>query len=192
MQGNCFNLTLWMTLSLSGVLATFIILTYYPSILDPVMSRFSMAFDTYGKSGRLAEVVNRQGILDKVLPIVIHDISFMGNGMVSIVDHKTRMHFHNLYLTVLHQMGITGFLVFFGFISMLIQKLFFSWRNSLVKMDQLLAYSALLSLFILMLNSIKFEFNRSASYQQYVWVLFAIYYLIGKNVLEKVQDSVDS
>ena len=92
------------------------------------------------------------------------------------------MNFHNLYLTVLHQMGVVGFIVFFGFIAKLLIRIYKSFRTISIQEYRLLAYSALLSLSILMINSSKYEFNRQASYEEYVWVLFAIYYLIAENI----------
>jgi hypothetical protein len=43
----------------------------------------------------------------------------------------------------------------------------------------LLALACLLSLLCFLINELKFEFNRSDSYQQIVWIFFGIYYLTG-------------
>lgn len=184
-QRKFFDIPQWFYLSLICTFAAILIIGFFPAILAQVSYRFSNFFEIYEKGGDLAQVVNRKGVWDVALHITMSNLSLMGNGMISIIGRGKAMNFHNLYLNVLHQMGILGFIIFFGFIAKLLSRIYKSFRIALTPGDRLLAYSALLSLSILMINSLKYEFNRQPSYQEYVWVLFAIYYLIGENIYVK-------
>ena len=188
-QRTFFEIPHWFYFSLIGTFSAILILNFFPSILDQVIHRFSAFLDIYEKGGSLTQVINRKQKWDIAVNATMSNLSLMGNGMVSIIGGGKTMNFHNLYLTVLHQMGIVGFLVFFGFIASLLKRIYKSFRRALDNEDRMLAYSALLSLVILMVNSFKYEFNRQSSYQEYVWVLFAIYYLIGENIFVKFREA---
>ena len=186
-QRTFFEIPQWFFLALISTFTAILILSFFPSILDQVIYRFSAFFEIYEKGGSLAQIINRKQKWDIAVNATMSNLSLMGNGMISIVGRGKTMNFHNLYLTVLHQIGIMGFVIFFGFIAMLLARIYKSFSIALTQSDRLLAYSVLLSLSILMINSSKYEFNRQPSYQEYVWVLFAVYYLISENIKVKLQ-----
>jgi hypothetical protein len=84
-------------------------------------------------------------------------------------------------MSLLFQFGIIGSTVFLIFFVVLTKRLFVTAET--IKQENkevyLLAVSCLLSLFCFLMNEIKFEFNRSDSYQQFVWCFFAVFYLTG-------------
>ena len=186
-QRTFFVIPQWFFLTLIGTFSAILIISFFPSILDQVIYRFSAFWDIYEKGGSLTQVLNRKHKWDIAFNTTMSNLSLMGNGMISIIGRGQTMNFHNLYLSILHQIGIMGFVVFFGFIAMLLVRIYKGFRNALTESDRLIAYSVLLSLSILMINSSKYEFNRQASYQEFVWVLFALYYLISENIKVKLQ-----
>ena len=179
-QRKLFKIPQWFFLSFICTLATILIIGFFPSTFENVINRFSLAFQMYQKGEPIIGVMNRDEVWSIAFHATISNLNLFGNGMISLVGSKMKTDFHNLYLTILYQMGILGFIVFWGFIAMLILRTYKSFKIALNDKDRLIAYSVLMSLSILIINSVKFEFNRDASYQQYVWVLFAIYYLIGE------------
>jgi hypothetical protein len=181
-QRTFFEVPQWFFLSLICTFSVILILGFFPAILDQVIYRFNTFIEIYEKGGSFSQVINRRQKWDIAIRATMSNLSLMGNGMTSIIGRGRTMNFHNLYLTVLHQMGVVGFIVFFGFIAKLLIRIYKSFRTISIQEYRLLAYSALLSLSILMINSSKYEFNRQASYEEYVWVLFAIYYLIAENI----------
>ncbi len=130
----------------------------------------------------IASIVNRQGIWTRAYDITTHTISLFGHGPIQA--HKLGFqskNFHCLYLSMLFQFGIVGTLFFVLF--------FYTIAKSLLKYVKrikyndtgyLLAATCLLSLLCFFINEIKFEFNRSDSYQQLVWIFFAVFYMTGQ------------
>ncbi len=174
-----FNLpfyVLWVYLS---IVVIGVWLLYFPSIFDPILNRFGDFFNRYEKSGSLVNAINREGVWYYAQQSVLPNISLFGNGMVSIVGNGIR-HFHNLYLTILHQLGLVGFVVLVGFFFRLPFKLHMKLKTISDLQLRALVHSCMLSMSIFLINEIKFEFNRDASYQQIVWILFAIFALVAR------------
>lgn len=130
----------------------------------------------------LATVVNRDNVWHQAYKVTIDTISLFGHGptQAAILGFAEK-NFHNLYLSMLFQFGIIGaffILILFGIIA---NRLVTNIRN-LVKKDSayLLSATCLISFICFLINELKYEFNRSDSYQQIVWIIFSVFYLTGQ------------
>jgi len=128
----------------------------------------------------LITILNRDLVWPIAFNLTRNTISLFGHGPVqAYVLGFPVYNFHNLYLSLLFQFGIIGSIVFVCFLGTLAKRLFTITRRLKQKrgIDYLLAVACLLSLMMFVINEIKFEFNRSDSYQQFVWCIFSIYYM---------------
>ncbi len=130
----------------------------------------------------IATIMNRQGVWPMAYNITKNTISFFGHGPIQA--HKLDFpgkDFHCLYLSMFFQLGIIGTAVFLLFFYTIAKRLLKSVKRIKYKNpDYLLAATCLLSLLCFLINEIKYEFNKTDSYQQLVWIIFAIFYLTGQ------------
>jgi len=141
----------------------------------------------------IASIVNRQGVWNKAYYITKGTISLFGHGPIQAqkLGFQSK-NFHCLYLSLLFQFGIIGTVFFILFFYTIAKRLLKSVR--LTKDDNtkyLLAATCLLSLLCFLINEIKFEFNRSDSYQQLVWIFFAVFYLAGQLKRNSSNEKID-
>lgn len=171
------------TFSLICLLMLPFFLEYAPILMD----RVQLTLDQIGQKENLIIVLNRSNVWPMAWDLTVKTISIFGHGPIQARGIGFPVeNFHNLYMSLLFQFGVIGFTVFLIFFLSLAKRLYSVAKK--IKRENtgtyLLALSCLISLFCFLINEIKFDFNRSDSYQQFVWCIFAIFYLcgtIGKN-----------
>jgi len=147
-----------------------------------LMDRVQDMLDQIGRKADIISVVNRSGVWQLAWEVTIKTVSMVGHGPIQA--YKIGFpgeNFHCLYLSLLFQFGVIGLVLFIILFFVMAKRLFIVAKNIKRENDSvyLLALSCLLSLFCFLVNEIKFEFNRGDSYQQFVWGIFAVYYLTG-------------
>ena len=150
---------------------------YTPILKD----RIYVTIDNISQNEDILTITNRSAVWPMAYELTKKTISLFGHGPIQAHGLGFPVkNFHNLYLSLIFQFGIIGSFVFFLFFLLLINKLF-SALKKYSKKDHyyLLILACLFSLFSFLVNELKFEFNRSDSYQQFVWCFFAVFYLAG-------------
>jgi hypothetical protein len=158
-----------------------LIILAFPSIIEPVLIRFNLAKEAYSSSGGVFSTINRDNFPEFMDYVIMH-ISLFGNSLY-------RNDFHNLYMTILHQLGIVGSVTFFSILLLPFLKLLIRFFDNDTIKNELLIFSCIVSMLIFLVNEFKYEFNREASYQQMCWGIFAIYYLVATN--NKNKEDID-
>jgi O-antigen ligase len=181
------HISTWIIIPYSFLLAFVVAIYWFPDIFDPLTTRFKTVFIEYESSQSLTAALNRRKVWALAFETVLSELNLFGHGMLSIVGGKggKTVNFHNLYLTVLYQRGIVGFLLFLFFLWKIFWSLLKSLRHTTNNYDICLVTSCLISFFILLINEVKFEFTRHASYQQVIIFLLAVYYLSSQCVGRK-------
>ena len=164
--------------------AVFGAILFYPRInqtLSYLLFRINDVFRDINTNLDFVTVVNRDYVWPLAYDLTVKTISLFGHGPIQAFRLGFSVYnFHSLYLSLLFQFGIIGTAVFMVFFATLIKRLFSSTLN-MYKQKNVTGYLLLavcqLSLMGFLINEIKFEFNRSDSYQQLVWLIFSIYYL---------------
>jgi len=154
------------------------ILNEYSPIL---MDRVQITLDQLGQKD-IVMIANRSSVWPLAWDLTVKTISLFGHGSIQAFGIGFPVkNFHNLYMSLMFQFGVIGSIVFFMFFFVLAKRLFFVAKKYKGKRGSLylLTLTCLLSLFGFLINEIKFEFNRSDSYQQFVWCFFAVFYVIG-------------
>jgi O-antigen ligase len=155
-----------------------VFLKYAPILMDRVQETFTLV----QKDADISRIANRQVVWTMAYDVTMKTISLFGHGPIqaSGLDFPVR-NFHNLYLSLLFQFGIIGTIIFLLFFLVLAKRLFKTAKKMKSREDTiyLVAAACLLSFFCFLINEIKFEFNRSDSYQQFTWIFFAVFYLTG-------------
>ena len=151
---------------------------YAPILID----RMHQTLNLLHQNENIIIIVNRSRAWPMAYGVAKDTLSFLGHGPIQAYKLGFQAgNFHNLYISLIFQFGVIGSILFLYF--------FFFMAKRLIKVAQnlrkgggapyLLSITCLLSLFCFLINEIKFEFNRSDSYQQFVWCLFAIFHLTG-------------
>ena len=153
-------------------------LKYSPILMD----RVQLTLDQIGQKENIIIVLNRSSVWPLAWDLTVKTISIFGHGPIQARGIGFPVeNFHNLYMSLLFQFGVIGLTIFFILFILLAKRLFAVAKK--IKRENtvtyLLAVSCLISLFCFLINEIKFDFNRSDSYQQFVWCIFAIFYLCG-------------
>ena len=146
-----------------------------------VMLRFNVISETYAKTAQFSAVMNRQSTWEYAIQAVWPNLNLFGNGMLTILNGKP-FNFHNLYLTLIYKFGIIGVIIHIALFLYILVSLIRFVRHEHNDSISSLASSCIISFSVFLINEIKFEFNRGASYQQIIWVLFAIYWLAANQV----------
>jgi O-antigen ligase len=149
-------------------------LAYHPDFTSSILTRFGESYDTFNRSGDIASSINRSGIWN--LDYVVENINLLGHGLMPpFLYGEVDFHFHNIFLTILFQLGIIGFIFFFALLLMILQRIFKAFYTPSYEINRPLIFSFIVSLGVFMINELKFEFNRYEAYQQLCWGLFALY-----------------
>jgi O-antigen ligase len=176
----------------SKIYIAFIILSLIIIFHSIFYSYFSISLERFNVSNYRIDSINdfivflnRQEVWPDAWETTYKNITFFGHGPIPAHEIQlmpSQRHFHSLYMTLLFQFGIIGMPIFIYFFYILFlrlaRQLSIQKRNST---EYLLIASCIISLCTFLINEIKFEFNRSDSYQQIVWVIFSIYFLAGNN-----------
>lgn len=155
------------------------IFTKYSPIL---MDRVQVTLDQLGQKEDVVTIINRSSVWPLAWDLTVKTISLFGHGPIQAYGIGFPVkNFHNLYMSLIFQFGVIGSIVFFMFFFILAKRLFFVAKKNKGESGSfyLLTLTCLLSLSGFLINEIKFEFNRSDSYQQIVWIFFGIFYLTG-------------
>lgn len=155
-----------------------VFMRYSPILMD----RVQIALDELGQKNDIITIVNRSVVWPMAWNLTVKTISLFGHGPIQAVALGFPVkNFHNLYMSSIFQFGVIGSILFFMFFFILAKRLFFVAKKNKEESGSLylLTLTCLLSLSCFLINEIKFEFNRSDSYQQFVWIFFGIFYLTG-------------
>ncbi len=148
---------------------------------DAAMARFIAFSNIYAKTDSLTKAIDREGAWNYGLHIVGNNLNLFGNSMV------TPGNFHCLYLTLIYDLGIIGGAVIFGFFIYVLIKLFLAARNTVDPDTKCLVSACIISLSVFLINEIKYEFNRDFSYQEIIWLLFALFWLVSQRAATSAQ-----
>lgn len=168
-------------LTFGAILFSFVLMNNIGrGFIESLSFRFSQVISSYASNQEITELVNRQVVWEDAVTSVKTNLNLLGNGQ-SPPNRlgKSTVNYHCLYLTIIFQFGIIGFIlymVFFLIILLRIIKMLSLPRGSPAF---LIGISALISFLTFLINEIKFEFNRGDTYQQFVFFYFAICYLIS-------------
>lgn len=158
--------------------ALVIIASFFPSFADVVTERFMLAYNAYESGDGISTVVNRSGAWN--LDYVLDNINLFGHGLIPTYFYgKVDFYFHNLYQTIVFQLGIIGAFCFFLLLSWVLKKTISSLFGPVYTGNKALVFSAFISLCVFFTNEFKYEFNRHEAYQQVCWTLLAIYWLLS-------------
>jgi hypothetical protein len=144
---------------------------------DAAMGRFLEFSSTYTKTGSLTKAIDRDSAWSYGSQVVSNNLTWFGSGMV------TPGNFHCLYLTIIYTLGIIGAAIFFGFLVYLLVRLFVSARRAVDSDMKCLVSACIISLGVFLVNEVKYEFNRDFSYQSFIWLLFAIFWLVSHHAM---------
>jgi len=162
--------------SLAVSIVIVLIFLYYSPVL---FNRFRDTIELITNGKNIFSILNRSTTWPVAYDLTTKTISLFGHGPIQACRlGLTAQNFHCLYLSLLFQFGIFGSVVFFLFFYTLAKRLL----QALKKLkdnspDYLLVMSCLVSFACFLVNEIKYEFNRADSYQQLVWIFFALFYL---------------
>lgn len=152
----------------------------FASSVQASMQRLDISAAALEGGSGLTAVLNRSLVWPNAIDVTAHHISVFGYGPVPayVLGIGQPYHFHSLYLTLIFEFGILGTAVWLAFFVQLGARLFAALRRIKFRSDPaaLLLTACLISFFCFLLNEIKFEFNRSDSFQQFVWLVFAVIY----------------
>ena len=163
-----------------AALAILVFAPLFASSVQASMQRFDLSAAALEGGSGLTAVLNRSLVWPNAIQVTTHHISIFGYGPVPAyaLGIGEPYHFHSLYLTLIFEFGILGTAVWMTFFIQLGARLFAALGRTKFRSDPdaLLLTACLISLFCFLLNEIKFEFNRSDSFQQFVWLVFAVMY----------------
>lgn len=152
---------------------------FYGPIL---MERIQDTMELIRKGEGIVAIFNRSAVWPQAYNVTRDTISLFGYGPIQANRLSlTAKNFHCLYLSMIFQFGIIGTVVFLIFFYTIMRRLLKGMKKIKYRgPDYLLIVTCLLSFSCFLINEIKFEFNRSDSYQQLVWIVFAVFYLTGQ------------
>jgi len=169
-------------ITVSFILVCIMMLPVFFKYAPILMDRVQASLDQIVQKDDILTITNRSVVWPLAWDLTKNTISFFGHGPIQAhgLGYPVK-NFHNLYLSLIFQFGIIGLIVIFSFFFTLFKRLLLivKWKREKDK-NYLLAITCLLSFSCFLINEFKFEFNRSDSYQQFVWIIFAIYYLTGR------------
>ncbi len=157
---------------------------FISSIIGILINRFHESSMNIRNEAEFSTIMNRGPIWEAAWDTTWRTFSLLGHGPIqaSALGMNGGMpNFHCLYLSLLFQYGIIGFFIFIRFFIFLYQSLILKLRQ-LDKEHSFypLVLANILSLTAFLINEGKYEFNRGDSYQQFMFVIFAIYFLTGQ------------
>lgn len=159
---------------------------YIPNALNQIIMRFEIFLEVFKETGSVVAAIDRDRVWDIGVTKVVDSLNLFGNGLITIINNE-EFHLHNIFLTILHQLGIVGFLFFFGLMGWILLTLILSIKQVKDKYDSCLLNSILMAFIIFLLSEMKCEFNRGSSYQQVIWILLGIFHLISQTLRDKSQ-----
>lgn len=155
------------------------------SVFDAVVNHMIASIKSWQSGGGLMTAVNRQQVWPDAWKVTMSTLSLFGNGPApSRVVGLNELNMHCLYLTLLYQFGIAGAVIYLLIpLSILVKLVLPLGKPNPLRSFRLVCA---ISLAIFLINEIKFEFNRSDSYQQLIWAMLAFYALHAQKENEEV------
>jgi len=155
--------------------------------LEPLILRMDLASSKFDENTSLIEAINRSNVWYAAFDGMLSNLSFFGNGMISIVNGRS-LNFHSLYLTTIHQLGAIGGATFLGLLFYILTKAYSSTK--IMKKYQMPEYALqralVIGIALLYVNQIKYEFIRHSSYQQLVMIILAISYVLSWSAKKRI------
>lgn len=142
-----------------------------PTLYDNIAVRFGVTIKTYQTGGTFMEVVNRQDIWKNFFD-KYYIFKLFGTGKRFPGGQEGS--FHSLYLTLFYQVGISGFLVFCGFILTILILLIIKTVRTTKSYHMLLVSLSLASLIIFIVDEVKIEYLRAACFSQFAWMMLGV------------------
>jgi len=170
----------WLMLAIilgSGI----VLLSIQSQIVIALIYRMDEVLMKISQHDNLIEILNRSSVWYDAWEVTISTLSLSGNGPApSQVVGLNELNMHSLFMTIVYQFGIVGAVIYFSLFFYIFFRLI-RRRSDVVGYDiRKFRFACVTAIFIFFLHEIKFEFNRSDSYQQIIWVFFAACYLISK------------
>ena len=171
----------WMIFIMSAILVSMLYVFYFPHAADVIWGRFSEFINLYKSTGSVVAAMGRKEIWEIGAAEIFARLNLTGHGMITIINGM-QFNLHNLYLTLLFQLGILGLILYLLVLARISSALVVSIFREHDENALMLKYACLLSFSTFVLSEIKCEFNRGSSYQQVIWLLLGIYYLLARTL----------
>lgn len=168
-----------------GVGLSVVCFWFNQDIITGVVYRFEFIVNS-SQNATFFDKINRS-VFHQVIETYIMHPTLLGNGF--IVPYN----FHNLYFTIIYQLGIFGALIYFSLFGIVFIKLISTLLNS--KYNKSIVYISIISFLCLMINECKYEFTRYESYYEICMFLIGCFALLGfnqKKTIEKIVDETNS
>lgn len=174
------SLSLKLKCIISIVILIFVFAIFSPGLISPMITRFNESLDALNMNQSIASVINRDVAYQTGFDYILSTLSPFGNGLVHAYKLGVmRLHFHNLYFTLIFELGIIGALAYLVFFYKIISKLYIYSFNIQTK-STYFQKALFLSFLVFLINEFKFEFNRTSPYHEIMWIIFSIYYVSTK------------
>jgi O-antigen ligase len=167
-----------------SILFFLVIVIYFPHFFDPIVERFIDISKDYHRGGSLIAAINRQNVWNVAIDHMLENLNLFGNGMVTIYNGRV-LNYHNLYFTLIHQVGIIGFCLYIFFFGYLFYRLVVAYRSTENIRDKAFIVSCLISIWVFYTSELKFEFTRRSSYQQVIWIILGVNWLVSYTFQKK-------
>lgn len=157
------------------------ILIFHSQVVQEATERMNEIREKVVQQDNIVEILNRTTVWYDAWDVTVSNLSLFGNGPApSHVVGLNDRNMHSLLLTLVYQFGIVGAVLYLSLFLYILFKLIYPRSSQYDLYYKNLRFTCILSILIFFLNEIKFEFNRGDSYQQMIWVIFAICYLISR------------
>jgi hypothetical protein len=154
-----------------GVGLSFVYFWLNPDVITAIVYRFNLIDISSNKATFFAKI-NRTGFAQIIETYVMHP-SIFGKGFVE------PFHFHNLFFTIIYQIGIVGSFLYFSLLVIVFIKLVRGYFRSVNYKP--IFFISLVSFMILLINECKYEFTRYESYYEICMFLLGGFALLGLN-----------
>lgn len=161
-----------------------VLLSIQPQVIIATIYRIEEVLTKISQHDDLIEILNRSFVWYDAWEVTTSTVSLFGNGPApSRVVGLNKLNIHSLFMTIVYQFGIVGAVIYFSLFLYIIFQLIRLRSNVLDHDLRKFRFACITAIIIFFLNETIFEFNRGDSYQQIVWVFFAVCYLISKTTL---------
>ena len=154
-------------------------------VITGIIYRFEFVVGT-SHNATFFDRINRSGF-SQIIETYIMNPTLLGRGFIE------PFYFHNLYFTIIYQLGVLGSLIYFFLFGIVFVKLISAFLNS--KNNKSIVYISAISFLCLMINECKYEFTRHESYYAICMFLIGCFALLGlnqKKIIEKIGDETNS
>lgn len=163
----------------ASVVGLAVLMAAFPGLTSGFFERSLEAKTLARTGGGLSEILNRDEVWANAERL-LKQTPLTGNGFLPPSYLGETQNFHNLYLTLIFQLGWAGapfYILALGAILVLL------WRKRAVldnSESRFMVAVCIVSMSLFLVNEIKYEFNRHQPYSQFCWALFAVFYLMAQ------------